>query len=544
MVDSLELEFFERAHLRVMHRNLPTPMLYEKIVNNREGQIAHLGPVVVRTGHYSPIAPEDKYIVKDANSDAKIAWSPEKNPLSENHFNILFHRMLAYMHSQEAYAQDCLIGSVAEHQIPIRIITETAWHSLFARSMFYQIRDPERLAAFEPAFTIIHVPGFTAIPEMDGTRSSAFVIVNLNKKLILIGGSSYAAEIKQTVFTVANYLMPENVFCMRSSANIGIDGDVAIFMGREETGKTTLAVDPDRKLIGDHAHGWSEKGIFSLEWGGYAKLLNIDAAQQSSILACTRKFGTILENVAMDPETRRLDLADQRLTENTRAAYPISHLPNALREGIFAHPKHLFLLTCDAFGVLPPIARLTPEQAVYAFMTAYTSKFIQTAPGEFEPNIIFSVVFGDTMLAKPAHEYGKRLMENILKYGTTCWLVNTGWCGEPSYKGKRISIDVSRALVAAAVTGELSKVSFEADPVFQFEIPCECPGGVVPAKLLNPRESAEDAGEFEMRAMRLVTAFLENFQQYEDMVPEEMRAMMSRIITIDDKLDLEEFFSM
>jgi len=544
MVESLDLEFFERAHLRVMHRNLPTPMLYEKIVNNREGQIAHLGPVVVRTGHYSPIAPEDKYIVKDAHSDSKITWSPEKNALSENHFNILFHRMLAYMHSQEAYAQDCLIGSVAEHQIPIRIITETAWHSLFARSMFYQILDPAKLASIEPAFTIIHVPGFTAIPEMDGTRSSAFVIVNLQKKLMLIGGSSYAAEIKQAVFTVANYMMPENVFCMRSSANIGPDGDVAIFMGREETGKTTLAVDPDRKLIGDHAHGWSDKGIFSLEWGGYAKLMNIDADKQPSIYACTRKFGTILENVAMDPDTRRLDLADQRLTENTRAAYPISHLPNALREGLFAHPKHLFLLTCDAFGVLPPIARLTPEQATYAFMTAYTSKFIQTAPGEFEPNIIFSVVFGDTMLAKPAHEYGKRFMEKILNHGITCWMVNTGWSGEPSYRGKRIPIEVSRALIKAAVSGELSKVAFEADPVFQFEIPCECPGGVVPSKQLNPREAAEDAGEYEMRAMSLVTAFLDNFQQYEEMVPEEMRAMMSRIISIDDKLDLEEFFSM
>ncbi len=544
MVDSLDLEFFERAHLRIMHRNLPTPMLYEKIANNREGLIAHLGPIVVRTGHYAPLGPEDKYIVEEDHSKANITWSLEKNPLSENHFNILFHRLLAYMHSQETYAQDCLIGSLSDYQIPIRIITETAWHSLFARNMFYQIREPDGLASFEPAFTIIHVPGFTAIPEMDGTRSVAFVIVNLQKKLMLIGGSSYAAEIKQAVFTVANYLMPESVFCIRGSANIGKDGDVAVFMGREDTGKTTLAVDPDRQLIGDHAHGWSDNGIFSLEWGGYAKLMDIDPDKQPTIYACTRRFGTILENVAVNPDTRRLDLSDQRLTENTRAAYPVSHLPNALRDGLFPHPRHLFLLTCDAFGVFPPIARLTPEQAMYAFMTAYTSKFVQTAKDEFEPNIMFSIVFGDTMLAKPAHEYGKRFMENILKHGITCWLLNTGWCGEPSYKGQRIPIEVSRALVKAAISGELSKVAFEADPVFQYEVPCECPGGVVPANLLNPREAAEDAGEFEMRAMSLVTAFMENFQQYEGTVPDEMRAMMTRIISIDDKLDLEEFFSM
>jgi phosphoenolpyruvate carboxykinase (ATP) len=327
---------------------------------------------------------------------------------------------------------------------------------------------------------------------------------------------------------------------MRCSANVGPDGDVAIFMGREETGKTAIAVDPERKLIGDHTHGWSDQGIFSLEWGGYAKAINMLKEKQPTIYDCTRRFGTLLENVTIDPETRRIDLHDKSLTENTRVVYPISHLPNAERAGIFSHPKHLFLLTCDAFGVLPPIAKLTPDQAVYAFMSAYTSKPSTSSTGEIEPQVMFSVCFGDTLLALPAHAYGKRLMEKIKKNNITCWLLNTGWSGEPCTKGERISIDYSRALVKAATSGALANVSFETDPLFQFEIPCECPGGVIPSKLLNPREAAEDSGEYELRAMRLVAEFTKDFEKYGQLMPEEMREMMSQILSLGETMEWEE----
>ncbi len=545
MDTSLNLESFGRKHLRRIHRNLPTSLLYENIVKNHEGQLAHLGPVVVRTGHYNEMSPDDKFIVKDSFSEKKVLWSEEKNELSENHFNTLFHRLLAYMHDKEAYVQDCFIGSAPEYQIPIRIITETAWHSLFARNMFYQIHDPQQLEAFTPDFTIIHVPGFNAIPELDGTNASAFVIYHLSQKLILIGGSSYAGEIKQSVFTIASYLMPESVFCMRCSANVGPEGDVAVFLGREETGKTALAVDDTRRLLGDHAHGWSDKGIFNLEWGGYAKLFDLSQQEQPFIYSCTRMFGTLLENVTIDPETRRVDLSDGSLTKNTRGVYPISHIPNAFRSGIFDPPKNLFLLTCDAFGVLPPLARLTPEQAVYAFLSAYTSKFTQTESGEFEPQVMFNVCFGDAALALPAYAYGMRLLEKIRDHHTSCWLMNTGWIGEPSHKGERIPIRYSKALANAAIAGVFDDVEFETDPVFQYEIPKACPGVDVPANILIPREAAADPGDYELRANRLVAEFMKDFAQYEDKMPEDMRTMLSQIISVDDTLDLEEFgFSM
>ncbi len=544
MTERINLEYYGQKHLRRIYRNLPTPMLYEKIVNNREGQMAHLGPIVIRTGQQFPMSPEDKFIVKDDMSDSRVIWSEEKNALSEAHFDNLFHRLLSYMDDKEAFVQDCMVGNAPDYGIPIRILTETAWHSLFARNMFVQIKDDEKLKGFEPAFTIIHIPGFRTLPEADGTHSSKFMIVNLSRKLVLIGGAGYGGDIKHAVFTIANYLMPESVFCMRCSANVGHDGDVAIFLGREETGKTTLAMDEQRKLIGDHAHGWTEEGIFNLEGGGYAKLLNMAKEDQPLIYECTRKFGTILENVTINQNNRRIDLNDSSLAQNTRAVYPISHIPGANRGEVFGHPRNLFLMTCDAMGVLPPIARLTPEQAVYAFMSAYTSTITQTGTGEFVPHVLFSIAFGDTMLAQPSYVYGRLLLEKIVKHNITCWLVNTGWSGEPSHRGKRISIATSRALIRAAISGELARVEFETDPVFQFEIPRCCPGDAVAPRALSPRESAEDVGEYEFRAARLVAEFLKNFEQYEDIVPEEMRSMMSKIITLDDTMDLQDFFSM
>ncbi|NOY70389.1 MAG: phosphoenolpyruvate carboxykinase (ATP) [Deltaproteobacteria bacterium] len=534
-----DIETLGLKHLRRIRRNLTTPMLYEEIVKNREGQVAHLGAIAVRTGHDAEMPAEDRFIVKDAVSAEKVFWSDEKNELSENYFNTIFSRLLAYMHNKDAYVQDCLVGSTPEFQISIRVVTETAWHSLFARNMFYQIKEDHLLDTFTPAFTVVHVPGFHSIPELDGTNSASFVIISLAEKMILIGGSGYAGEIRQAVFTMTNHTMPESVFCMRCSANVGDDGDVAIFLGREDTGKTTLAVDPTRRLLGDHSHGWTDEGIFNLEWGGYAKILDIQKEKQPLVYDCTRKFGTLLENISISQDTRKVDFTDRSLSENTRAAYPITHIPNAIREGMFAHPKNLFLLTCDAFGVLPPIARLTPEQAVYAFLSAYTSKFTQMESGEVEPQVMFNVCFGDTALAHPAFFYGKKLMEKIVGNNINCWLINTGWSGEPCTRADRIPIETTRALVRSAVSGALADVPYEMDPLFQFEIPTHCPDEAVSDAILNPREAAADMGEYEMRANRLVAEFMKDFEKFEENVPEEMRKTLSQVISVDDTFDVD-----
>ncbi len=529
------------ANLRQVRRNLTTGALYEEIVFHREGQVAHLGPMVVRTGHDAEMPPSDKFIVKDPVSAKKVYWDNVKNELSENFFNTLYNRLLAYMHSKTAYVQDCMAGSVEEYAIPMRIVTETAWHSLFVRNMYYQLPELPPLEQFEPGFTLIHVPGFHAIPEMDGTRTASFVIVSLERKMVLIGGTHYAGEIKQAVFTMVNHLMPEDVFVLRCAANVGPDDDVAIFMGRGEAGKTTLAIDPARRFLGDHSHGWTEKGIFNLDWGGYAKLYGIREESQPYIHACTRRFGTLLENVSIDPDTRRIDTNDNSLTENIRAAYPISHLPNAIRRGMYGHPENLFLLTCDAFGVLPPIARLTPEQAVYAFLSAYTSKFKQTDTGKMVPEVMFEVCFGDAALALPAHAYGQKLLEKIKRHGIRCWLVNTGWSGEPYTRGERVRIGHTRALIRAAISGGFNTVRWEPDPVFQFEIPAESPDPNIAAEMLNPRKQAADPDEYEMRANRLVAEFVKDFKKFETEIPEEMRVMLSQIITMDDSLDFEDY---
>ncbi len=445
------------------------------------------------------------------------------------------------MYNRDVYVQDCMAGSLEEYGLPMRIITETAWHSLFARNMFYQVTDLAAIEQFSPAFTLIHVPAFHAIPEMDGTNTASFLIISLEKRIVLIGGTAYAGDIKQAVFTMVNHLMPEDIFVMRCSANVGPEDDVAIFMGREETGKTALAVDPARRFLGDHSHGWNEKGIFNLDWGGYAKVCGIREQEQPYIYACTRKFGTLLENVSIDPDTRRIDTDESALTQNTRAAYPIAHLPNAIRKGLYNHPKNLFLLTCDAFGVLPPIARLTPEQAVYAFLSAYTSRFRQTETGKMEPEVMFDVSFGDAVLAKPSYEYGRQLLEKITAHGISCWLVNTGWSGEPHTRGERIKIGHTRTLIRAALSGAFNRVGWEVDPVFQFEIPSQSPDESVPAEILNPRNRVADAGEYEMRANRLVAEFVKDFEKFETAIPEDMRVMLSQVISFDDSFDFEDY---
>lgn len=534
-----------RKYLKIVHRNLPTPLLYEHIIKNREGQISHLGPAVVRTGDFVERPLTDKFIVKEEAREGKVPKIEEANALSEKQFENLQQRLLSYMQNKEVYVQYCYAGRDLDHRTAFRFITETAWHSLFARNMFTPIDDVDDFEAYDPDFTVVHIPGFRAIPAVDGTNASAFVIVSLAQKTAFICGSHYGGEIRQAVFTILNYLLPLNaVFPMRCSANVGPDGDVALFMGRAGTGKTALAVDGQRRLIGDHAHGWSDHGLFNFERGSYARVMNLSREEEPQIFACTQKFGTILENVSIDLETRRVDLNDDALTENTRAVYPDSHIPNYVAEGAAGHPRNIFLLTCDAMGVMPPIARLSPELAVYAFLSGYTSRFSDTAPGTVEADIRFDNCFGETALTWPADVYGNLLMDKIKSIDVTCWLINTGWLGEPRGVGARITIDQTRKLIHAAVSGKLDDAGYHADPIFSFEIPNACPG--VPASILDPRKVAGNPGEYEMRAVQLAKKFKEDFSRYESKMPEKMRSLFVDVLSLDDSFDmLEEFnFSM
>ncbi len=532
----LDLVAMGRKTLKMVHRNLPTAVLYERIVRNREGQISHQGPIVTRTGDSTELPLTDKFVVKRA-SDSQVSDGEGHQEMSAGQFNNLAYRLSAYLQNKEVYVQYNYVGRDPDYQIPVRIVTETAWHSLFARNMFMPIHGVEDYSQLKTNFSVMHIPGFHAVPDADGTNSSAAVVFNMDQKIIFICGTSYAGEIRQAVFTFLNYLLPlESVFPMRCAANVGPEGDVAMFMGRSGVGKTTLSVDPERRLLGDHFHGWTVKGLFNFERGAYASLLRISEADEPEISECARKFGTILENVSIDMETRRVALEDRSLTESTRAIYPLTHIPNASEEGICGHPKHLFLLTCDGLGVMPAIARLTPELAVYAFMSGYTSRFTEIESETAVSDIRFNTCFGASSLLLPAHVYGNRLLEKIKKHQVTCWLMNTGWIGEPAGRTERVRIHVSRALIRAAVSGQLDTVAYETDPVFGFEVPTACPE--VSREILNPRNMAEDEGEYEVRANRLAREFMKDFEQFEDQMPETMRTMMAEVLSPDDSFDL------
>ncbi|MEW5795220.1 MAG: phosphoenolpyruvate carboxykinase [Candidatus Zixiibacteriota bacterium] len=526
IISSFGLENHGLTNLGKVHWNHNTPMLYEEIIRNGEGFLAHLGPVVVRTGVHTGRAAKDKFIVEEDNSREQIWWGKVNKPFASEKFELLFRRLQAYLQGRQLYVQDCFAGYDPKYRLPVRIINETAWHNLFARTMFIRAT-PDELSAHVPEFTVLHVPNFQAIPEFDGTNSEAFIILNLKRKLVLIGGTSYAGEIKKSIFTVLNYLLPqENVLSMHCSANIGRDDDVALFFGLSGTGKTTLSADPKRRLIGDDEHGWSADGIFNFEGGCYAKVVRLSKESEPEIFATTRRFGTILENIGIDNVTRRVDLDDISLTENTRAAYPISHVPNALRESMAGQPRNIIMLTADAFGVFPPIARLTPEQAMYHFISGYTAKVAGTEAGVKEPTATFSACFGAPFMVLHPSRYAELLAEKIRRHKVNCWLVNTGWTGGPCGIGKRMEIKHTRTLLNAALDGTLGRASYESDPVFGLQIPTSCPG--VPKNLLNPRATWADQNAYDRKAQEVAQLFVENFREFENETPPDVCAVGPR----------------
>ena len=509
-------------NLNTIYWNLPAPALYEEIGFRREGRITHRGPVVVNTGKHTSRAASDKIIVREPTSEGHVWWGEYNRPFPADKFNELFTRVQGFVQGRDLFVQDCYAGADAEYRLPIRIVTEYAWHSLFARNMFLLPQTLEEYRRHVPDFTVVCVPSFKALPQIDGTAGNTFIALNFDQKLCVIGNTGYAGEIKKSIFTVLNYLLPlQGVLPMHCSANVGAAGDAALFFGLSGTGKTTLSADPARGLVGDDEHGWSDNGVFNFEGGCYAKVINLSASAEPQIYAATRSFGTILENVAFDPVTRYIDLDDPTLTENTRASYPLDYIENAVPEKMAGHPKNIVLLTCDASGVMPPIARLTPDQALYHFLSGYTSKISGTEVGVgSEPQITFSTCFGAPFMVHHPMVYADLLKRKIMRHGAACWLVNTGWVGGAYGVGKRISISHTRALLNAALSGRLDHVQYALDPVFGFQVPQAADG--VPANVLNPAAAWSSPDEYLKKYKQLAARFSENFKKFADGCPPEV----------------------
>jgi phosphoenolpyruvate carboxykinase (ATP) len=507
--------------------NLTTAVLYEEAIRNGEGMLASTGPLVVSTGQYTGRSPRDKFIVREASSQSNIWWGPVNQPMSEEHFEALKARMLDYIKRKDLYAQDVFVGADPEYRISVRVFTETAWANLFARNLFIR-PSPEELRDFRPEWTVVNVPSFHADPSKEGTRTETFIVINFAQRLVLIGGTQYAGEIKKSMFTVMNYVLPmRGVLSMHCSANIGPSGDTALFFGLSGTGKTTLSADPRRTLIGDDEHGWSVRGVFNFEGGCYAKVIKLSRTAEPEIWAASHSFGTVLENVVIHPHTRQLDLDSAALTENTRSAYPIHYISNASPTGLGGHPANIMMLTADAFGVLPPISRLTPEQAMYYFLSGYTAKLAGTERGVTEPEPNFSACFGAPFLPLPPMVYAHMLGQKIWEHGSNVWLVNTGWTGGPYGVGKRMSITYTRAMVAAALDGSLARVRTKADPIFGVHVPVSCPG--VPDEVLWPRNTWADKDAYDATARNLARRFQENFSKFAASVTEEVRNAGPRV---------------
>lgn len=504
------------------HWNLGTPALVEAAVSRGEGHLAKDGPLVVETGKHTGRSANDKFIVRDGETEESVWWGKTNVPMTPDHFAALKTDFLAALAEKETlFVQDLFGGSQPEHRVNVRIINELAWHNLFIRTMLVRPA-AEELAAFVPEYTIIDLPSFKADPARHGTRSETVIAVNLTEKLILIGGTAYAGEMKKSVFGLLNYLLPlDSVMPMHCSANIGPEGDTAIFFGLSGTGKTTLSADASRVLIGDDEHGWSDTAVFNFEGGCYAKMIRLSEEAEPEIYATTRRFGTVLENVVMDPDTRELDLDDNSKAENTRGAYPIEFIPNASEDNMGPVPKNIIMLTADAFGVLPPISRLTPEQAMYHFLSGYTAKVAGTEIGVTEPEATFSTCFGAPFMPRHPSVYGNLLKERIAKGGVRCWLVNTGWTGGKYGEGSRMPIKATRALLNAALDGSLNDGEFRIDDNFGFEVPVSVPG--VDSKILDPRSTWSDPNAYDETAQKLVKLFINNFEQFADHVDQNVR---------------------
>jgi phosphoenolpyruvate carboxykinase (ATP) len=503
------------------HWNLGRAALYEATVCRSEGFISRSGALIVNTGKYTGRSPKDKFFVRDSTCDEHVWWGDVNRPF-EGEFDLLHRRVLAHLAERDLFVQDLFCGATPQHRLNVRVITESPWHALFARNMF--IRPPaSALGGFEPDFTVLHAPSFLAEPEVDGTRSEACVVVDFSRRLVLIGGTQYSGEIKKSIFTVMNYLLPlAGVMAMHCSANVGRAGDVALFFGLSGTGKTTLSADPHRPLIGDDEHGWDAEGVFNFEGGCYAKVINLSAEAEPEIYAATRSFGTILENVVFDAATRDVDLDDASLTENTRGSYPISSLENIVPGGHAGHPQNVVFLTADAFGVMPPIARLTREQAMYHFLAGYTAKVAGTERGIKEPQATFSTCFGAPFMAHRPDVYAKLLGEKLDEHGSDVWLVNTGWTGGPYGVGSRMKIGHTRAMIHAALDGRLAKVETTPDPIFGVHVPNECPD--VPREVLSPRDTWSDPAAYDEQARKLAGMFRDAFDRLGVEAAPEIRA--------------------
>jgi phosphoenolpyruvate carboxykinase (ATP) len=502
-----------------VHWNLSPAALYEEALRRGEAQLATAGPLVARTGQHTGRSPNDKFVVREPESEQHVHWGAVNRPIDEAKFDALHRDMMNYAQDKELYVLDAWGGTDPKYRLPIRIVNEFAWHNLFARNMFLPENDPDKRSSHRPEYTVIDLPNFRADPATHGTRSDVFILVHFGRKLVLIGGTHYAGEIKKSIFTILNYTLPlQGVMPMHCSANIGDDGDTALFFGLSGTGKTTLSSDPRRRLIGDDEHGWSDTGVFNFEGGCYAKVIKLSAEAEPQIYETTRRFGTILENVVMDPETRQLNLDDASLTENTRGSYPIDFIDNAELSGRGVHPKNVIMLTADAYGVLPPIARLTPEGAMYHFLSGYTARVAGTEKGVTEPKATFSTCFGAPFLPLNPNVYAKMLGGKIAKHDARVWLVNTGWTGGPYGVGNRMKIAHTRAMITAALTGQLDNVAYTRHPIFNIDVPTTCPG--VPDSVLDPRSTWPDAGKYDEQARKLAGMFIENFKTFEkDVAP-------------------------
>jgi phosphoenolpyruvate carboxykinase (ATP) len=504
-----------------IHRNISPEKLVEIAMQKNEGMLTTTGSLAVKTGKFTGRSPDDRYIVDDDETHDTVDWGKVNHPFPLDRFDKILNKMKKFVEGKELFVFDGFVGADTENRLAIRVINDHSWQSLFARQLFVRSSAAE-LENHEPDFTMMCINDFEAIPEVDGTASNIFILINLTKKIVLIGGTSYAGEMKKSMFTIMNYLLPKKgIFPMHCSANIGKEGDTALFFGLSGTGKTSLSADPNRMLIGDDEHGWSDRGVFNFEGGCYAKCINLNQESEPQIWNAI-KSGAVLENVVIDKQTLKPNFDDGSLTENTRAAYPLEYIPTAIFPSVGGNPKVIVFLTADALGVLPPVSRLTKEGAMFHFMSGYTSKLAGTERGIKEPKATFSECFGAPFMPRPAEVYAKLLGEKIRKHNTVVYLINTGWSGGQYGVGKRVSIKYSRAMVTAALTRSLDIVKYRHDDLFNLDVPTECPG--VPSEVLDPKSTWQDKGAYDLSAKKLAQMFADNFAKFKNAAPEIVNA--------------------